>query len=66
MVLFAVGALDSRQVLAVPMIADEARREQLAPQLVLAREGVVEEKRVAHGLIDDAVQDVRQELALRG
>lgn len=44
----------------VPVKADEARRQQLAAQFVLAgrRESVVQEQGVAHGAVDDAVEDV--------
>lgn len=44
----------------------EARGEQLAAQPVLfgRREGVVDEEGVADGLVDDAIEDVCEELAL--
>lgn len=65
-VALAVGLADGGHVGGVPVDADEARGEQLVAELVLAGggDGVVEEEGVADGAVDDAVEDVREELAL--
>jgi hypothetical protein len=57
-----VRPLDGRHVVPVPVVADEAADEQLAPEVVLfrGRERVVDEQRVPDGLVDDSVEDVCQ------
>lgn len=62
----AVRLLDVGEVAPVPVEAHEAADQQLAAQAVLLgrRQRVVEEQRVAHRLVDDAVEDVRQQFAL--
>lgn len=61
-----VGLLHGLHVQRIPVEADEARDEQLASEAVLSgrREGVVEEEGVSDGFVDDAVENVGQELAL--
>jgi hypothetical protein len=48
------------------VVAHKAGDEQLAPQLVAPRrrQRVVQQHGVAHGLVDDAVEDVREDFAL--
>ena len=50
----------------IPVAADEPRSQELAAELILARsgQGVVEEEGVTDRLVDDAVEDVREDLAL--
>ena len=61
-----VRPLDRRHVVAVPVVPHQAADEQLPSQPVLLRgcERVVQQQRVAHRLVDDAVQDVCKHLAL--
>lgn len=56
----AVGPANGLHVVAVPVQAHEAGREQLVAQRVFARrrDGVVDEEGVADGTVDDAVEDV--------
>jgi hypothetical protein len=64
----AVGLAHGRHVGGVPVDADEARGEELVAELILAGrgDGVVQEECIADGAVDDAVEDVGEELALRG
>jgi hypothetical protein len=50
------------------VVAHEARDEQLAAQVVAARgrQRVVQQHGVADRLVDDAVEDVREDFALGG
>jgi hypothetical protein len=50
----------------IPVGTNETRREELMAELVLAggSDGVVEEKGVTKGSVDDSVQDVSNEFAL--
>ena len=63
--------LDPLQMQLIPMDAHDPRNQQLIPQLlglVVVRnvlDGVVDQQRVARGLVDDAVEDVRDDFALR-
>ena len=62
----AIRPLDGLHVLAVPVEAHEARRKQFLAEAVAPRgiERVVHEQRVADGLVDDAIENVCEELAL--
>lgn len=65
-VALAVGPLDVLHVERVPVEADEAGDEQLLAEGVLARggDGVLQQEGVAHGAVDDAVEDVCEDFAL--
>lgn len=61
-----VRLLDGLHVHGVPVVADKARDEQLAAQVVLARgrERVVQQQGVSHGSVYDAVEDMGKKFAL--
>ena len=65
-ILLTEGTLNQRHVRRVPVVADEPADEQLAAQLVAARgrQRVVQQHGVADRLVDDAVEDVREDFTL--
>jgi len=64
--MFAIGPLDGGHVRAVPMIAYKAGDQQLPTQLVTLgrRERMVEQHCVPDWFINDAIQDMREDLTL--
>ena len=69
-VLLVVLLLDAHQVQLVPVHAHEAGDEQLVAQLVVlvvrrdVAQRVLQQERVARGLVDDAIEDVCDDFAL--
>lgn len=61
-----IRSLDGGQVKPVPVEPDQPRRQQFSSQAVLlgCRQRVVHEQRVSHRLVDHAIEDVREQLAL--